>query len=63
MIGAGIIGMAIANYLQRDGHDVFVIDPNEPGRGTSWQRRGFRNIVSRTDVDARRHSPSAEMAN
>ena len=40
VIGAGIIGMAIANYLQRDGHDVFVIDPNEPGRGASFGNAG-----------------------
>jgi len=40
VIGAGIIGMAIANCLQRDGHDVFVVDPNEPGRGASFGNAG-----------------------
>ncbi len=40
VIGAGIIGMAVASCLQRDGHDVFVVDPNEPGRGASFGNAG-----------------------
>src|SRR5436190_8016105 len=40
VIGAGIIGTVIANCLQRDGHDVFMIDPNEPGRGASFGNAG-----------------------
>jgi D-amino-acid dehydrogenase len=40
VIGAGIIGAAVASCLQRDGHDVFVIDPNEPGCGASFGNAG-----------------------
>lgn len=41
VIGAGIVGMAVANCLQRDGHTVFVVDPNEPGRGASFGNAGL----------------------
>jgi D-amino-acid dehydrogenase len=40
VIGAGIIGMAVASCLQRDGHDIFVVDPNEPGLGASFGNAG-----------------------
>jgi D-amino-acid dehydrogenase len=40
VIGAGIIGIAVASCLQRDGHDVFVVDPNEPGNGASFGNAG-----------------------
>lgn len=40
VIGAGIIGTAVANCLQRDGHDVFLLDPNEPGRCASFGNAG-----------------------
>jgi D-amino-acid dehydrogenase len=36
VIGAGIVGMSTALYLQRDGHEVTVIDPGEPGQQTSF---------------------------
>ena len=36
VIGAGIVGMSTALYLQRDGHAVTVIDPGEPGQQTSY---------------------------
>ena len=31
VIGAGIIGIASALYLQRDGMTVAIVDPEEPG--------------------------------
>ena len=40
VIGAGIIGTAVANCLRRDGHDVFLLDPNEPGRCASFGNAG-----------------------
>lgn len=41
VIGAGIIGVAVASSLQRDGHDVFLVDPNQPGRGASFGNAGL----------------------
>jgi D-amino-acid dehydrogenase len=46
VIGAGIVGMSAANYLQQDGHEVFVVDPNEPGEGTSFGNAGCINPSS-----------------
>ena len=36
VIGAGIVGMSTAVFLQRDGHKVTVLDPGEPGQQTSY---------------------------
>jgi D-amino-acid dehydrogenase len=36
VIGAGIVGVCAASYLQRDGHHVVLIDPGEPGMGASF---------------------------
>jgi D-amino-acid dehydrogenase len=41
VIGAGIIGVAVASYLQREGHDVFLVDPAAPGRGASFGNAGL----------------------
>ena len=40
VIGAGIVGVATAIYLQRDGHRVTIVDKAEPGRGTSYGNAG-----------------------
>jgi D-amino-acid dehydrogenase len=40
IIGVGIVGIATAIYLQRDGHRVTVVDKGEPGRGTSYGNAG-----------------------
>jgi glycine/D-amino acid oxidase-like deaminating enzyme len=40
IIGAGIIGLAAARALQRDGQDVTVFDPDEPGAGCSFGNAG-----------------------
>jgi D-amino-acid dehydrogenase len=41
VIGAGIVGMSCALFLQRDGHRVTVIDPREPGDGASFGNAGI----------------------
>ncbi|NNK77173.1 MAG: FAD-dependent oxidoreductase [Litoreibacter sp.] len=40
IIGAGIIGVSAAVCLQRDGHDVVLIDKAGPGEGTSHGNGG-----------------------
>ena len=35
VIGAGVVGVSTALYLQRDGRQVMLIDPRGPGEGTS----------------------------
>ncbi len=40
VIGAGIVGMASASYLQRDGHDVVVVDSVDPGESCSKGNAG-----------------------
>ena len=40
VIGAGIVGVATAIYLQRDGHRVTIVDKGEPGQGTSFGNAG-----------------------
>jgi D-amino-acid dehydrogenase len=43
VIGAGIVGMCTASFLQRDGHKVVVLDPGAPGEGTSFGNAGCLN--------------------
>lgn len=40
IIGAGIVGVSAAIWLQRDGYDVVLIDKNGPGEGTSYGNGG-----------------------
>lgn len=40
VIGAGIVGVSTAIWLQRDGHEVTLIDRAEPGEGTSYGNAG-----------------------
>ena len=40
IIGAGIVGVSAAVWLQRDGHDVILIDKEGPGEGTSHGNGG-----------------------
>ncbi|MFO1088086.1 MAG: FAD-binding oxidoreductase [Hyphomicrobiales bacterium] len=40
VIGAGVVGMGCASYLQRHGHAVTVIDRLPPGRATSYGNGG-----------------------
>ena len=43
MIGAGIIGVCTALYLQRDGHRVTLIDREGPGEGAS---KGNASVIA-----------------
>lgn len=41
VIGAGIVGVATASYLRRDGHDVTVVDMQPPGEYCSFGNAGI----------------------
>ncbi|MEO1138738.1 MAG: FAD-binding oxidoreductase [Pseudomonadota bacterium] len=41
IIGAGIVGVSTALWLQRDGHDVILIDKTGPAEGTSYGNAGL----------------------
>ena len=43
VIGAGMVGISAASWLQRDGHEVIVLDPGNPGEGTSFGNAGCLN--------------------
>jgi len=43
VIGAGMVGVAAASYLQRSGHDVVLIDAGNPGEGASFGNAGCLN--------------------
>ncbi|MPY75399.1 MAG: FAD-dependent oxidoreductase [Alphaproteobacteria bacterium] len=40
VIGGGITGISAAIFLRRDGHDVTLFDPGDPGAGTSSGNAG-----------------------
>ena len=46
IIGAGIVGLCCARTLQRRGRAVTVIDPDEPGSGTSFGNAGLLSTGS-----------------
>ena len=52
IVGAGITGICVAEWLRRDGWSVTLIDPVEPGspEQTSYGNAG---LISRTSVMAR----------
>jgi D-amino-acid dehydrogenase len=50
VIGAGIVGMASAVHLQRDGHDVTVVDRLPPGEGCSFGNAGIFATASMIPV-------------
>jgi D-amino-acid dehydrogenase len=50
VIGAGMVGVCAASWLQRDGHDVFVVEAGEPGHGASFGNAGAFNASSVTPV-------------
>ncbi|MEM7198318.1 MAG: FAD-dependent oxidoreductase, partial [Pseudomonadota bacterium] len=40
VIGAGIVGVACAEWLRRDSHQVTLIDRNQAGEETSFGNAG-----------------------
>jgi D-amino-acid dehydrogenase len=50
VIGAGMVGVCAASWLQRDGHDVFLVEAGEPGRGASFGNAGCFNGSSVTPM-------------
>jgi D-amino-acid dehydrogenase len=50
VIGAGIVGVCAANWLQRDGHSVFLVEPGNPGEGASFGNAGCFNGSSVTPM-------------
>ncbi len=41
IIGAGVVGLSTALYLQRDGFDTLVLDPLGPAGGASFGNAGM----------------------
>lgn len=41
VLGAGIVGVACALYLRREGHDVLLVDRDDPGYGCSYGNAGL----------------------
>ena len=50
VIGAGMVGVCAASYLQRAGHSVFIIEAGEPGHGASFGNAGALNASSVTPM-------------
>src|SRR5215472_7464401 len=50
VIGAGMVGVCAASWLQRDGHSVFLVETGEPGHGASFGNAGCLNGSSVTPV-------------
>ena len=46
IVGAGIVGICCALYLQRDGLEVLLIDRDEPGQGASYGNAGILSAAS-----------------
>jgi glycine/D-amino acid oxidase-like deaminating enzyme len=50
VIGAGMVGVCAASWLQRDGHRVTLIEAGEPGHGASFGNAGCFNGSSVTPM-------------
>ena len=50
VIGAGMVGVCTASWLQRDGHSVFLVEAGEPGHGASFGNAGCLNGSSVTPM-------------
>ena len=50
VVGAGIVGVCAASWLQRDGNSVFLVEPGNPGEGASFGNAGCFNGSSITPM-------------
>jgi D-amino-acid dehydrogenase len=50
VIGAGMVGVCAASWLQRDGHSVFLVEVAQPGHGASFGNAGCFNGSSVTPL-------------
>jgi D-amino-acid dehydrogenase len=50
VIGAGMVGVCVASYLQREGHTVFLVERGVPGEGASFGNAGAFNGSSVTPM-------------
>src|ERR1700741_57407 len=50
VIGAGMVGVCAASWLERDGHSVFLVEAGEPGHGASFGNAGCFNGSSVTPM-------------
>lgn len=60
VLGAGIVGICTALYLQRDGHQVTLLDQAEPGLGCSFGNGGMiqcSSVVPTAAFSQLRHVP------
>ena len=44
VIGAGLVGVCCALYLQREGFKVRLVEKGEPGRGASFGKIGRAHV-------------------
>ncbi|MFW5681229.1 MAG: FAD-dependent oxidoreductase, partial [Pseudomonadota bacterium] len=44
VVGGGAVGLGCALFLQADGHEVTLIDRDEPGQGTSLGNAGIISV-------------------
>ena len=41
VLGAGMVGVSVALHLRRRGHDVLLVDRQQPGEGASFGNGGL----------------------
>ena len=61
VIGAGIVGIAVACHLAEDGHRVLLIDRDEPARGASFGNAGafaFSDVMPLASPGIMRKAPA-----
>jgi len=60
VVGAGIVGLAVAAYLQDEGRSVLVVDRGEPAKGASYGNAGafaFSDVLPMASPGMLRRAP------